>query len=102
MSPAVEKKLLSVLDPSTETVLDEKTYDTVFDQLLYGKDDASIEARVALMDYPIAAAHSELLSCASYPLAARELCTTSNCIRAVISHPLDLHCPAITQTLFVP
>jgi hypothetical protein len=63
MSPAVEKRLLSVLDASTESVLDEKTYDTVFDQLLYGKDEASIEARVALMDYPIGAAYSELLSC---------------------------------------
>jgi hypothetical protein len=63
MSPVVEKKLLSVLDASVESVLDEKTYDIVFDQLLYGKDDASIEARVALMDYPIGAAYSELLSC---------------------------------------
>lgn len=63
MPPAVEQKLLSVLDASTESVLDEKAYDAVFDQLLYGKDDASIEARVALMDYPIGAAYSELLSC---------------------------------------
>lgn len=63
MLPAVEKKLLSVLDASAESVLDAKTYDTVFDQLLYGKDDASMEARVAFMDYPIGAAYSELLSC---------------------------------------
>jgi len=63
MPSAVEKKLLLVLDATTETVRTDKAYEALWDQLLDGKDDASVEARVALMDYPIGAAYSELLSC---------------------------------------
>lgn len=63
MSPDVEKKVLLVLDATTEVVRTDKAYEAVWDQLLNGKDDASIEARVALMDYPIDTAHAELLSC---------------------------------------
>jgi hypothetical protein len=67
MRPAVEAKLLPVLDATSEVLRTDnwfyKPYETALDKLIDGKDDASIEARVALMDYPIGAAYAELLSC---------------------------------------
>ena len=63
MPPAVEKKLLLVLDATTEVVRTDKAYEAVWDQLLDGKDDTSVEAQVALMDYPIGTSYAELLSC---------------------------------------
>jgi hypothetical protein len=101
MSPAVEKKLLSVLDASTESVLDEKTYDTMFDQLLCGKDDASIGARVALMDYPIGAAYSELLSCVVSTGGKKALYYLELYSRCDIA-PTRSRCPVITRTPFDP
>ena len=73
MSQAVEAKLLPVLvaidqanrinSVSTSEGL-ARTADAAVDALIDAKDDASAEARVALMDYPIGAAYSEVLSCA--------------------------------------
>jgi hypothetical protein len=67
MTPIVEARLLPVLEATREAIRkndwSDSAYETVLDELLDGKDDASIEARVALMDYPIATAYSEQLSC---------------------------------------
>jgi len=67
MSPAAEAKLRPVLNATQEAIRSnnwsDKSYEDALDRLLGGKDDASIEARVALMDYPIAAAYAELLTC---------------------------------------
>lgn len=67
MSPAVEAKLLPVLRATSEAVRkndwSDKAYEAALDKLLDAKDDASKEARVALMDYPVAAAYAEQLSC---------------------------------------
>ena len=67
MSAKAEAVLMPVL-VATSAVLQsdnwfDKNYEGALDKLLAGKDDASIEARVALMDYPIGTAYAELLSC---------------------------------------
>jgi hypothetical protein len=67
MSSAVEAKLLPVLDATSEALRRDdwsaKTYEALLDALLAGSDDASVEARVALMDYPVGTAYAEQLSC---------------------------------------
>ena len=67
MSPVVEARLLQVLNATAIAIREDnwfdKSYEASLDALLIGKDKVSIETRVALMDYPIAAAYSEELLC---------------------------------------
>lgn len=67
MPPSAEAKLLPVLQATHDAISTNnwsgKSYEDALDKLLAGRDDASIEARVALMDYPIAAAYAEQLTC---------------------------------------
>jgi len=67
MSRSAEAKLLPVLDATEEALRknnwSDEAYEAALDELLDAKDDASVEARVALMDYPVAAAYAEQLSC---------------------------------------
>src|ERR1700729_23451 len=68
MPPAVEQKLLPVIDALNEAVLKgdiwDKNYQNSFETLLKAKDTASKQARVALMDYNIGEELGEELSCA--------------------------------------
>jgi hypothetical protein len=67
MSPAVEAKLFPVLRATADALKtgdwSSKAYESSLDTLLSAKDAASAEARVALMDYPIATAYAEQLTC---------------------------------------
>lgn len=68
MSPAVEAKLLPVLKAYDEAVhkndLLDPQYENAIELLLQATDDASREARVALMDYDVGDAYDQELICA--------------------------------------
>ncbi len=68
ISPAVEAKLLPVLNARDAAMrhndwLDPQ-YENAIETLLQAKDDASSEARVALMDYTVGDAYDQELVCA--------------------------------------
>jgi hypothetical protein len=67
MPTAVEQKLLPVLEALNEARPGhewDSGYERSFEALLKGGDDASVEARVALMDYYVGEAYAEELVCA--------------------------------------
>jgi hypothetical protein len=67
MSAPIEAKLLPVLEVTANAMRtgdwSAKSYESALDRLLASKTPASVEALIALLDYPISAAYSELVSC---------------------------------------
>ena len=67
MSSAAEAKLLPVLDAMQRALRkgdwSDPAYEAAMDALLDAKDAASLEAKVALMDYATPSAYSSQLSC---------------------------------------
>jgi hypothetical protein len=67
MPPPVEARLLPILDATREAIRSgnwfSKTYESQLDRLLAAKDRYSVEAMVALLEYPISAAYAEEILC---------------------------------------
>ncbi len=68
IAPAVEAKLLPVLNARDEAIRNndwlDPQYENAIETLLQAKDAASSEARVALMDYAVGDAYDQELVCA--------------------------------------
>lgn len=68
LAPAVEAKLLPVLDARDAAIRNndwlDPQYENAIESLLQAKDAASSEARVALMDYAVGDAYDQELVCA--------------------------------------